>query len=157
MIKKKGFKNEKRKIKQCWEKSSHNSFCFIFNEKKEMLIIKKSDPAYSKKYSVVDGHVEDGETIEDALLREVFEEMNLNVSEYELIAEFENLNDTCRYGVSFHDWHVFKINHKIEIEKINFDKEEIESLQWMDINEIQKNKEFFTSGSKSMLSALNIF
>lgn len=148
---------KKEKLNNAGKKVHTTVSALFFNEKKEMLIIKKSDPAYSKKYSVVAGHVEDGETIEDALLREVFEEMNLNVSEYELIAEFENLNDTCRYGVSFHDWHVFKINHKIEIEKINFDKEEIESLQWMGINEIQKNKEFFTSGSKSMLSALNIF
>ena len=38
------------------------------NEKEKMLIIKKSDPAYRKKNSVVAGHVEVGKTIEDALL-----------------------------------------------------------------------------------------
>lgn len=129
----------------------------FFNKNNDMLIIQKADPAYKKKYSVVAGHLEENETIEDALLREVYEEIGVNVSEYELLAEFKNLNDHCRYGVFFHDWNIFKINQVIDIDKIDFDKEEIISLQWMSKEKIIENKEFFTSGSKSMLTALKIF
>lgn len=148
---------KRKKINKNGQEIHMTVSALFFNKNNEMLIIKKADPAYSKKYSVVAGHIEEGETIEDALLREVSEEISLNISEYELIAEFENLNDSCRYGASLHDWYVFKINHKIDINKINFDKKEIISLHWMNKEEMKKNKDFFTSGSKSMLSALNMF
>lgn len=135
----------------------HTTVAAMFFEDDKVLIIQKADPAYKKKYSVVAGHVEEGESIEDALLREVREEIGLNVSNYSLLESFVELPDSCRYGVDVHDWHVYQINHKIEIDKIEFDKEEIVGLKWVNKKELPEMKEFFTSGSKSMLTALGLF
>ena len=71
----------------------HQTVAALFFNGEKMLIIQKADPAYQKKYSVIAGHVEDGETIEDALLREVYEETGLNISEFELMAVFVDLAD----------------------------------------------------------------
>lgn len=138
-------------------KKVHVTVAAMFFKDDKVLIIQKADPAYKKKYSIVAGHVEEGESIEDALLREVAEETGLNISQYTLMESFNELNDSCRYGVDLHDWHVYKIEHEIDIDKIDFDKEEIIALKWIPLSELPAIKEFFTSGSKSMFTALGFF
>lgn len=135
----------------------HTTVAAMFFRNDEVLIIQKADPAYKKKYSVIAGHVEEGETIEEALLREVYEESGLNVSQYCLLKSFIELPDSCRYGVHLHDWHVYEIKQEIDIDKIEFDKEEIIGLHWVKKSELSSIKEYFTSGSTSMLSALGFF
>jgi len=135
----------------------HTTVSALFFKGEDILIIQKADPAYKKKFSVVAGHLEEGESIEDALLREVSEEMNLNISSYSLMKSFVELPDSCRYGVDVHDWHVYHVNHEIDIDKIEFDKEEIVGLKWINKKDLPEMKEFFTSGSKSMLTALGLF
>lgn len=137
----------------------HTTVCAMFLKDNEILVIQKADPAYKKKFSVVAGHVEQGETIEEALKREVKEEVGLEINkkDFTLIKEFKELKDTCRYGAHVHDWHVYQININIDIEDIIFDKEEIIALKWMNFEELKNEKEHFTSGSKSMLSELKYF
>lgn len=135
----------------------HTTVAALFFKGEDILIIQKADPAYKKKFSVVAGHVEEGESIEDALLREVSEEMSINISSYSLLKSFIELPDSCRYGVDVHDWHVYQVNHEIDIDKIEFDKEEIVGLKWVNKKDLPEMKEFFTSGSKSMLTALGLF
>lgn len=138
-------------------KKVHVTVAAMFFNEDKVLIIQKADPAYKKKYSIVAGHVEEGESIEDALLREVEEETGLYISQYTLMESFHELNDSCRYGVDLHDWHVYKIEHEIDIDKIDFDKEEIIALHWVPLSELPAMKDFFTSGSKSMFTALGLF
>lgn len=136
----------------------HTTVCGMFFNESKVLIIEKADPAYKRKFSVVAGHVEENENIVVALKREVKEEMDIELTNnFELLGEFKQLNDSCRYGVDVHDWYVFKINVDIDINKINFDKEEIVSLQWIEISELKNYKDFFTPGSKSMLTAMGYF
>ncbi len=135
----------------------HVTVAAMFFKDDKVLIIQKADPAYKKKYSIVAGHVEEGESIEDALLREVAEETGLNISEYTLMESFKELKDSCRYGVNLHDWHVYRIEHEIDIDKIDFDKEEIIALHWVSLSDLPSMKEYFTSGSKSMFTALGLF
>lgn len=136
----------------------HTTVCGMFFNKNKILIIEKADPAYKRKFSVVAGHVEENEKIAVALKREVKEEMDIELTDnFELLGEFKQLNDSCRYGVDIHDWYVFKINVELDIDKINFDKEEIVSLQWIEKSELKNYKDFFTPGSKSMLTAMGYF
>lgn len=136
----------------------HTTVCGMFFNENKFLIIEKADPAYKRKFSVVAGHVEENENIAVALKREVKEEMDIELTNnFELLGEFKQLNDSCRYGVDVHDWYVFKINVDIDINKINFDKEEIVSLQWIEVSELKNYKDFFTPGSKSMLTAMGYF
>lgn len=136
----------------------HTTVCGMFFDDNKVLIIEKADPAYKRKFSVVAGHVEENETIEDALKREISEELNIVLTDnYELLKVFKQLDDSCRYGIDIHDWYVFDIKLNIDIEKINFDKEEIISLQWIEKEELPKYKNYFTPGSKSMLTALGYF
>lgn len=139
-------------------KKYHTTVCGMFFNENKVLIIEKADPAYKRKFSVVAGHVEENENIAVALKREVKEEMDIELTNnFELLGEFKQLNDSCRYGVDVHDWYVFKINVEIDINKINFDKEEIVSLQWIEVSELKNYKDFFTPGSKSMLTAMGYF
>lgn len=55
------------------------------------------------------GHIENGETSDQAVIREVKEETNLTIRKYNLlIHEFVESN-TCKRGFTGHDWHVYEI------------------------------------------------
>ena len=54
----------------------HTTVCGMFFNDNKVLIIEKADPAYKRKFSVVAGHVEENEAIEEALKREISEELN---------------------------------------------------------------------------------
>ncbi len=55
------------------------------------------------------GHIDEREGVEEALLREVKEETDLEIGDYKLlIHEFIDWNE-CAQGVRGHDWYVFEI------------------------------------------------
>ncbi|MCK5474347.1 MAG: NUDIX domain-containing protein [Candidatus Aenigmarchaeota archaeon] len=66
----------------------------IFNEKNEIILIKS--PKFNGKYIVPGGHIEIGETMEEALKREIKEETNLDIKDIEffMIQEGTNMKDT---------------------------------------------------------------
>lgn len=134
----------------------HITVALLFFRQDEMLVIEKSDPAYGNKYSVVAGHLEYGEKPIDAIKREAFEEIFLNFDSHEfvLLHVFEGLQDTCRYGVDIHDWHIYTVNKEIDITTLKFDTSEIASVKWMKIADLETNKHKFTKGSNAMLRAM---
>ncbi|MCK4550390.1 MAG: NUDIX domain-containing protein [Candidatus Aenigmarchaeota archaeon] len=66
----------------------------IFNDNNEILLIKS--PKFNGKYIVPGGHIEIGETMEEALKREIKEETNLDIKDIEffMIQEGTNMKDT---------------------------------------------------------------
>ena len=134
----------------------HITVALMLFRNDEILIIEKADPAYGNKYSVIAGHLEQGEDPIHAIKREAFEEIFLNVDykDFILLNKFEGLQDTCRYGVHVHDWHIFTVDREIDIETLQFDKSEISSLKWMKIAELEASKHIFTKGSNAMLRAM---
>lgn len=127
---------------------------FFSENKDSILMIEKSDPAYGKKYSIVAGHVESCEEIEDAFKREIKEELNLEGVNYHLMASFKELSDSCRYGAHIHDWHVFSVDFIPDINSQFFDAEEISSFKWMNRKDLPSFSGNLTSGAKSLFSAL---
>jgi len=127
----------------------------FFNESKDsILMIEKSDPAYGKKYSIVAGHVEEGESIEEAFKREIKEELDLDDVNYSLIHSFKELKDSCRYGAHLHDWHLFNVDFIPDINSQFFDREEISSFKWMKLEDLPAFSGNLTSGAKSLFLAL---
>ena len=83
------------------------------------------------------GHVEENEKPEDALLREVEEEVGIYVKKYKLILhEFIEWNE-CKMGVKGHDFFVYEIiDCKGEI-KSNF---ESKNIKWMGADDMKNFK-----------------
>lgn len=84
------------------------------------------------------GHVEDTETPEQALVREVKEETNLNVKRYKLLRhEFMDWNK-CSRGVRGHDWFLYEIEKWDG--KVVGSPEETKNMGWKSVGEIKKLK-----------------
>lgn len=67
----------------------------VFNKEGKLLIIKA--PKWGNFYSIPGGHVEFGETLEEALKREIKEETGLNVSKIKPLLVHEAINPKDYY------------------------------------------------------------
>lgn len=84
------------------------------------------------------GHVEEGETPEEAMVREAKEETGLDIKKYRLlIHEFVEWNE-CKRGIRGHDWFLY------EVEKWEGDvfaeKKEARNISWKSAEEIRTLK-----------------
>ena len=59
----------------------------VFNERNEILLQRRAD---TKKWCIISGHVEFGETVEDAIVREVLEEANVKSEVKRLIGVYSS-------------------------------------------------------------------
>jgi mutator protein MutT len=62
----------------------------IYNEKGELLLTRRKHNPFAGLLDLPGGFVNLHETAENAVIREVKEELNINISEYEFIATFPN-------------------------------------------------------------------
>jgi 8-oxo-dGTP diphosphatase len=66
----------------------------ILNENREILMQKRTD---TKKWCIISGHVEFGETVEEAMTREIFEETNVQGEVVRLIGVYSSPAFTTYY------------------------------------------------------------
>lgn len=66
----------------------------IFNEKREILMQRRMD---TKKWCIISGHVEFGESVEDAIIREVQEETNVASEVIRLIGVYSTPSFTTYF------------------------------------------------------------
>ena len=78
---------------------------FIFNKKNEALFFERVMFPYA--YTIPAGHHDVGESVEEAVKRELFEEANIKITKVKLFSEEDMLNDPCRRGADKHRWHLF--------------------------------------------------
>ncbi|HCP08924.1 MAG TPA: hypothetical protein DIT25_03960 [Candidatus Moranbacteria bacterium] len=81
------------------------------------------------------GHVDEGESPDQAVVREIKEEMNLDVKDPKLlIHEFVGWNE-CSKGVKGHDWFLFEITEWTG--EVEGSGAEAKSFAWKNIEEIK--------------------
>lgn len=126
---------ERKKIHQCdlWHREIS---VWILNEKNEVLLQRRSPlkKTGANKFSLTAGHIGTGEKEIEAALREIKEEIGINVTENELILldiyKNEQKNNNC-----FSYTYLLKTNKKIEDMTM---QEEVSELKYITIDELEK-------------------
>ena len=107
----------------------------IVNPDKEVLLAQR--PLHKKiapgAYHIPGGHVEFGETPEQAIIREIFEEFKLAITPSEVLRTFSYVIDNSHtVGITF----LLHVNG--DFKDIRFDKQDAESIVWVGENDIGK-------------------
>lgn len=101
--------------------------CFILNDKNEILLVRSYK--WPGKWVVMGGHIEWGETIEDALKREVKEELQLEVKFGRIIETVEFVFDPAFHAKK----HFIALQiecHVVGDETPTIDHDEIQETKW---------------------------
>ena len=119
----------------------------IFNDNQEVLLqLRDNDPSirFPNHWVLIGGKVEKGETPEEAIRREIMEEMGIQITSFK---NFKN------YQFDNEEQHIFMVNMNIELEKIKlnegaginyFSEESAEKLK-KGFNVSEMLKDFFSS------------
>ncbi len=109
--------------------------CFIMNDQSEVLLVKSYK--WPDKWVVMGGHIEWGETIADAVKREVTEELKLDVIFDRVIEVVEFVFDP-----SFHSKKHFialqSVCHVVGNTAPTIDNDEIQESRWFQLDEAVK-------------------
>ncbi len=84
------------------------------------------------------GHLEYGESLEEALHREVYEEVGLKIKGYTLLAQLDYTEPICRYGSDIEEWALYLVDCPTGEPFIN--NNEAEALIWVPIKNIPTDK-----------------
>ncbi len=88
-------------------------------------------------FAGIAGHIDEGETPEEALFRKVKEESGLKIESYSLLFEEEVEWNWCRVGIQSHYWYMYKC----EVEgKAQNNPEASKSIGWHTTEEIRTLK-----------------
>lgn len=121
----------------------HFSVGALIRDGEKFLIIKRRVWPY--KYGVPAGHVDEGEGREEALVREVGEELGVTPSRVEMLAHEPHLvGDKCRKGADVHDWTLFGC--AVDNSAIVNNSDEAERLLWVSSQEANNLDFAFASG-----------
>lgn len=109
---------------------------FIINDNKEILLQKRSankrfDP---NKWGLCAGHVDANESLEDAAIREIKEEVGLDVTPKELIPYGER--EVAIKDSNSHITYFYYVRCNKKAEEFTIQKEELSEVKWFNIDEI---------------------
>jgi 8-oxo-dGTP diphosphatase len=112
-------------------KRKGTSIIFVNDEKQVLLFLRDDRPdiPYPNMWDVPGGHVDDGETPEQCIVREMKEEMELNLENFQLFSVME-FTDRVEY--------TFWKKENLNIEKINL--HEGQQIKWFTESEIKNTK-----------------
>ena len=103
---------------------------FIQNDEKKFLIQKTSVNRESE-YATTGGHVTFGDDVLTTVIKEAKEELGLVLNENE-IEEIETITHKLAHVG------IYYCNKKIDIDKLKIQEEEVDSLYWMSVDEINE-------------------
>jgi len=106
-------------------KEMHYSVGAVIERDGDYLLVDRVKSPFG--FAGIAGHVDAGETDEQALIREVREEGNLKVEKYRLIDKEELDWNKCNRGVGVHYWHVFDCETSGEL---RLNPSEAKSIGW---------------------------
>lgn len=131
----------------------HVRTCGIIKQENKFLIMKVNKTSY---YHIPGGHIEIGEDSEQAVIREIKEEIGCDVKEAELFSIEENFwmrNNRKCHGIEF--YYIIKPKQQLKMqdcEKIENDKgeEKLLNFKWVTLEEL-KDIDLRPSNIKDML------
>lgn len=115
----------------------HNEVAaFIINDKKQVLLQKRSaNKRFNpNKWALCAGHVDAYESLEDAILREIKEEVGLDISKDDL-HKFSKKEFTIRDQNS-HITYFYYIRSNLNEKDFIIQKEELSEVKWFDIDDV---------------------
>ena len=115
----------------------HNEVAaFIINDKKQVLLQKRSaNKRFNpNKWALCAGHVDAYESLGDAILREIKEEVGLDISKDDL-HQFGEREFTIRDSNS-HITYFYYIRSNLNEKEFIIQKEELSEVKWFDIDEV---------------------
>lgn len=116
------------------EKGHKSAGAIIRNKKGEILMLERIYEPFG--WAGPAGHIDEGETPEQAMIREIKEEVNLEVKEYKLLAH-EYIPWNCCYRGEGHDWFLFEVT--LWEGKPKRAEEEASAMKWMSKEKLQKH------------------
>ena len=121
---------------------------FIQNSKGEFLIQKRSK-VKNGKYGSTSGHLETGETSLYGMIREIKEELGLNIKPTELELLNSGRNDKEQL---FFD--IYYLKKDCNLNNLILQEEEVDSVEWDSLSQIQEliNKDLFCPGKAFITS-----
>lgn len=106
------------------------SVIFIQNSEGKFLI-QKTSKEKGGRYSSTGGHMNSGENTLEGIIREVKEEIGLDIAPY----KDELVMFKSRTGGHFHG-DLYYLKHDFDINDCKLQKEEVDSVEWLSIDEI---------------------
>ncbi len=113
---------------------NHTSAGMILRDGEKILLIERRQFPFG--FAAPAGHVDEGESFEDAAIRELREEVGLEATNLELVFEGDISNQCKRKNGDWHHWKVFDVSYRGEVKRslgetksyIWADQEKIKSL-----------------------------
>lgn len=127
---------------------------YIINDEKQILLFKS--PKWNNEWTISGGHIEIGETIENATKREILEEVGLNIEIIDTLA----VGDFFAHPPKFkRDAHFIYIDSIAKIVKgeIKLDMNEINFAQWFNIDDALKLSNISPSCKKGLMKLEKYF
>ncbi|MTI96119.1 MAG: NUDIX hydrolase [Firmicutes bacterium] len=121
-------------------------YALIYNEDKKKILMVNNKGG---DWSLPGGAVEQGETLEHAVIREVMEETNLTIEADEIVAVNEAIFKEKGHHVLFITFKAKIIGGEISIK----DTEEITEIEWVDIQKANELMPYLPNGVDSLLKA----
>lgn len=113
----------------------HYSVGAVIKKDDKYLLIDRVSPPYG--FAGLAGHVDEGESADETIVREVKEESGLKVLSYKLLFEKEILWNYCRgvnRGATAHKWRLYECEVGGEVIQ---GKEEAKSIGWYSVDEMK--------------------
>jgi 8-oxo-dGTP pyrophosphatase MutT (NUDIX family) len=106
----------------------------LINQDSEILLFYRSK--FPSAYTIPAGHVDEGEDVKIAAIREVSEETGISIADAVLIKEDIIIGDSCSRGADIHKWFLYASRiDKVKVELTD----EGESYAWFNLDSLPEN------------------